>query len=281
MEELVAVALYYTDVEGGTADGDACLLVAGFAASVDGNEEVVATAAHLQGDFPIVSYHNGAHVQAVWCYGSDGKYARAGYHDGTSYAQRVGRRAGGSGYDQSVGLIGRQIVAVHTGVDGYHGRGVALQYGYLVQGKGVLLQPSALGGYMQGGTLLHLVVVVDDVAYGIVNLFGPYVGEEAQSSGVHSQDGDAPVSDAAGRTQESAVASHADGHVGIELIAFGYQAVGFQVHSQFLCQKAVKSLVHIHFALVGLQQVDDMFGMSRLFGLESISEEGKFHVYSC
>ena len=25
----------------------------------------------------------------------------------------------------------------------------------------------------------------------------------------------------------------------------------------------------------------DMFGMSRLFGLESISEEGKFHVYSC
>ena len=65
VEEVVSGALYNADVEGGTADGKAGVFVASLASSVDGDEEVVATAAHFEGDFPIVAHDNGAHVEAI------------------------------------------------------------------------------------------------------------------------------------------------------------------------------------------------------------------------
>ena len=47
-------------------------LFAGFAPTVDGDEEVVATAFHIKRDFPVVADDNGTYIQAVRGNGGDG-----------------------------------------------------------------------------------------------------------------------------------------------------------------------------------------------------------------
>ena len=69
---MMPVSFDYTDVEGGTADGDAGLFGTSLASSVDGNEEVVAAATDFECHFPIIPYDDGTDIETVRCNRSDG-----------------------------------------------------------------------------------------------------------------------------------------------------------------------------------------------------------------
>ena len=97
-----------------------CAFAARFATSVYGNQEIMASAFYVQGDFPVVTYHDGSYVQTMWSHRCNGDGLAVGHDDGASHAQRVGGGSGGGGYDESVGLVGGEGGAVDGGVDAYH-----------------------------------------------------------------------------------------------------------------------------------------------------------------
>ena len=72
------------------ANGQLSRLLARFAAAVDGNEEVMAAAFHVQCDFPIVSDNDRTDVEAMRSYRSDGNSVGMRDDDRASYTQRVG-----------------------------------------------------------------------------------------------------------------------------------------------------------------------------------------------
>lgn len=67
----------------GFADSEPASFTASFATSVDGNQEIVAAALYIQCDFPVVVDDNGAYIQAMRCYRSDGDGV-AVWHDDRS-----------------------------------------------------------------------------------------------------------------------------------------------------------------------------------------------------
>lgn len=67
------------------ANGQLSRLLARFAAAVDGNEEVMAAAFHVQCDFPIVSDNDRTDVEAMRSYGSNNDGVGMGHHDRTAY----------------------------------------------------------------------------------------------------------------------------------------------------------------------------------------------------
>ena len=60
------------------------------AASVNGNEEVMASAFNAKRDFRIVAEDNWAHVEAVWSYGGERYGVTLRHDDRSAYAERVG-----------------------------------------------------------------------------------------------------------------------------------------------------------------------------------------------
>ena len=115
-------------------------LLARFAASVDGNQKIVAAAFHIECNLPIVADDDGADVKAVRGNRRNGDCLAVRNDKRAAYAKRIGRRAGRGGNYQSVGLIGGKRCAVDGGMDGNHGGAVPLQYRYLVERIGRLHQ---------------------------------------------------------------------------------------------------------------------------------------------
>ena len=114
-------------------------LFVAMAASVNGNEEVMASAFNAKRDFRIVAEDNRAHVEAVWCYGGE-RYGIALRHDDRSaYAERVGCGACRRANDEPVGLIGGEVLTVDAGVDAYHRRYVVFENCSLVECERVVL----------------------------------------------------------------------------------------------------------------------------------------------
>ena len=72
VEKDMAVSFYYIYFIVGFADSEPASFTASFATSVDGNQEIVAAALYIQCDFPVVVDDNGAYIQAMRCYRSDG-----------------------------------------------------------------------------------------------------------------------------------------------------------------------------------------------------------------
>ena len=81
-------------------------------AAVDGHEEMVATALHIEFDDRRVGQHDGTHIQRVRGNGRHREHLRAWNDDRTSIGEGIGRRTRRTGNDQTVGLIGVQILAV-------------------------------------------------------------------------------------------------------------------------------------------------------------------------
>ena len=86
VEEHVARSFNNLDTIIGLADGEACSFAASLASPVDGNEEVMATAFHVEGDFPVIVDDDGAHVEAVWRYRCDGNRVAMRDNDWTTDA---------------------------------------------------------------------------------------------------------------------------------------------------------------------------------------------------
>ena len=85
IEENVIETLHHFDTVVCPADGQLGCLFTCFAAAVDGNEEVMAAAFHVQRDFPVVTDNDRTDVEAVWSYRGDGDRIGMRYNDRTAY----------------------------------------------------------------------------------------------------------------------------------------------------------------------------------------------------
>ena len=94
------VSFYYIYFIVGFADSEPASFTASFATSVDGNQEIVAAALYIQCDFPVVVDDNGAYIQAMRCYRSDGDGVAVWHDDRSPDAQRIGCRTGRSPPDK-------------------------------------------------------------------------------------------------------------------------------------------------------------------------------------
>ena len=217
VEEAVVDSFHYLDGVRGLGDGQAGGLPARLAASVDGHQEVVAPAFHVEGYLTVVADDDGADVEAVGCHGGEGDGPAVRCDDGASHAERVGRRAGGGGHDESVGLIGGQGHAVDGGPDGDHGGTVPLQYGDFIQCVWLVRQARLVTFQLQYATFLNAVAAFVQLVEGVLHFFGRDVCQESQAACIDAQDGDAFTAYAAGCFQEGAVAAQADDHIGLEM----------------------------------------------------------------
>ena len=137
------------------------------------------------------------------------RHWQAGGHDGASGAERVGRRAGRGGYDDTVAVIGSDHLPVDPGFDDDHPGAVALD-GELVEcqiGIGLLgeyaldvEQRAGFGLYFSFGDLLE---EEPDVAVWSA-------GEESEVPGVDPHDGDRGTVESVYAFEQGSVAAVAD-----------------------------------------------------------------------
>ena len=84
-KENMIKAFYYFDTVICPADSELGGFFARFTSAVNGNEEVMAAAFHVQCDFPIVSDNDRTDVEAMRSYGSNNNGVGMGHHDRTAY----------------------------------------------------------------------------------------------------------------------------------------------------------------------------------------------------
>ena len=85
VKENMIKAFYYFDTVICPADSELGGFFARFTSAVNGNEEVMAAAFHVQCDFPIVSDNDRTDVEAMRSYGSNNDSVGMGHHDRTAY----------------------------------------------------------------------------------------------------------------------------------------------------------------------------------------------------
>lgn len=100
----------------------------------------MASALHTEGDFAVVAQYHRSHVEAVGSHRSETDGVTLRHDDGAAHTQRVSRAARRRADDESVCLIGGQVLVVDVRVDGNHRRDVMLQDGNLVQCVRIVLQ---------------------------------------------------------------------------------------------------------------------------------------------
>ena len=271
VEEDVVVALYDLYGVGRLGDGEAGVLAARGTAPVDGYEEVVAAALYVERYLPVVTNHDGAHIEAVRSHGCKGDGAAVGHHDGASHAEGVGGGACRGGHDKAVGLVGGERGAVDGRVYGYHGGTVVLQHGYLVEGIGSVLQLRVVALQMQQAALLHLVVSAIYLVEGALYLVGRDVGQEPQSAGIDAQYGYVLAPHAAGGAEKGAVAPEADYHIGREVIAVEQLDIG-QGEAEVGRKEAVKLPADAEACAATCQHIEECLGVRGFLGLVGISE---------
>lgn len=81
VKENMIKAFYYFDTVICPADSELGGFFARFTSAVNGNEEVMAAAFHVQCDFPIVSDNDRTDVEAMRSYGSNNDGVGMGHHD--------------------------------------------------------------------------------------------------------------------------------------------------------------------------------------------------------
>ena len=119
-EIFAACALHDVHIVRSFADGEHFVFGTRGRLTVDGDEEVVASAAHGERDGGIVGNDNRADVEAVGCHRCEAQRAGLEHDDGASVGQRIGSRARRSAHYQAVSLIGDQIFTVDACLDGNH-----------------------------------------------------------------------------------------------------------------------------------------------------------------
>lgn len=99
-EVAAAVALHNINGIGGLADGKARALEQLLRAAVDGYEEVVRPALHLERYLAVVVDDDGADIEAVGRHGGKAEDVGIGHDDGAAVGETVGGRTGGCRDDE-------------------------------------------------------------------------------------------------------------------------------------------------------------------------------------
>ena len=193
-------------------------------------------------------------------------------HHGTAHAECVCRASGGSIYDESVGLVGREILAVNVNADAYHTAAIVLEHSHFVQGKGIALHLSFGAFHLQHPGFLCAQQSCLKVCECLLDVAQREVRQEAQPPGIDAEDGNLLCSDSHGSGKESAVAAHADREVRFEVIA-GDEFVFGDADVHLLLEINVERLVdEWNNAKVG-QRVEECLHCFALLGLVRVPKD--------
>ena len=116
-------------------------------------------------------------------------------------------------------------------------------YGYLVQGIGVTAYFRLLWTNLDKIALLDAVSAVVQVVYGLLYLVARNGGEEAQTSGIYTQNGVCFISHSCGSAKQCAIATVAYYNIGCEIIVADDFVVYIYV-GIVLFQKSMESMVY-------------------------------------
>ena len=127
---------------------------------------------------------------------------------------------------------------------------VALQHGNVVQRTRTGLQRLVVGLHLNHGVRFQFVVTCVKRVDSSLNGCRIHVGQKTQTAHVDAHDGYAFAADEMGRAQKSAVATHRDDEVCIEVAAVEHLHA---FHSQLLSadKKVVEIALHEHFGALG------------------------------
>ena len=103
-------------------------------------------------------------------------------------------------------------------MDAYHGRTVAFQYGYFIEGVRIFHQFFIIALQLQYAAFLYFIVVVVDFVNRFFHFFGRYVGQKAEASRIDAQNRNVFLAYTAGGFQKRAVTADADNHIGAEIV---------------------------------------------------------------
>ena len=180
----------------------------------------------------------------------------SGLDDGTSNAHGIARAARGGVDNQSVGLIGGQVFAIHVHANADHRRDVALEHGHLIQRKGISLGLSVVVSQLEHTAVFYLIVPGIDLLDGRRELRRRNVGEETQTASVDSDDGNLLGTYAAGSLQKRAVAAHGDGDVGFETVVVQHLRSCRNGYLQVVGQIVVECFLDEQLGLALLEQAE-------------------------
>ena len=262
----------------GLADGELDARGEDLGAAVERDQVEAVAALDAETDDARVGDDERADVQRVRGDGAEDEVAARGGDDGPVDAEGIGRRTGGGGDDEAVGLVGRQVVVAHEGVDGDHRRAVALEDGDLVEGVIVAPEGALVGVEAEERPFLYLIIVLEDLVERVLDLIPPHIRQEAQAAGVDAEDRDATLVDAGGGAKESAVAAEAEGEGKVELVAGEESADGgADVHRR--AQVIVEGLVDEDLGLEARQLVEQAADDALAPRLMLTAKNAYFHAF--
>ena len=159
IEITVARTLHDLHVVGSTPHRESRTLLTLLGATIDGDKEVMRTALDSQRDLRGIRQYDRADIHRVWSNSRHGKHFRTRHNDRTAIRQGIGRRARGRRYDQTISLIGGEILAVDVGPDGDHRGRVTLQDGHIIKGTVIAVEGVTVCLYLDQRTVLYRKVV--------------------------------------------------------------------------------------------------------------------------
>ena len=196
------------------------------------------------------------------------------HDDGTAVGERVSRRSCWRRHNESVGLVGRQIVAVDAGTYRDHRCSISLQDGHIVEGTGIVVDGFAIGLHTYHSTALHRIVALQERIHRLLDIAGTDIGQESQSAHVHTEYRYLLLAHLTGCLQQCTVASHRDSEVGFELAARERLGIG-DVDKLRAGQEIIVLLLYQDARTTFLQAGEHLSHGCRFLVLVDIAEEGK------
>src|SRR5690606_19736163 len=99
-EKIIVIGSYHLNGERGTGDGNGCMFPTAEAVPVNGDQEAVAAAAHIQMYGLVGRQDKRTHGQTVRSYRRKADHIGAGSDYRTAYTQGIGCRTGRGGYNK-------------------------------------------------------------------------------------------------------------------------------------------------------------------------------------
>ena len=142
------------------------------------------------------------------------------------------------------------------------------------------LKVAPFGNHLNGGVLLNGVFSGNNRGKRSLNLSRQHISQKSQTTHVHAYNGYLLRADTHSRLEESAVATHRNDKVGIEVVAVEHVDTS-QVEHVLGREKVVKLTVEHHTLTARLQERQHTQERSRLARLERIAENGECQRLVC
>ena len=252
----MSVTFYYLGGKGSFAQGNGIARRELYRTAIAAEHELAGATRYLKRDGYVVIYYQRPHGEAVRCYGNKYPIGSLRHEYRTAGTEGVGGRACGGGYEQTVGLIGVEIVAIDNGADGDHRRAILLENGYFVECIGPQCVDT-IGLDLQQCALLDLIIARENIVQGIAHFVSREVGQETKVTGVDAKDGHTLIAHLCSCVKESTVATYAQCHVGLECITYDGKHGG-KVERVVRFEQAQELIFDAHLAMKRSERVEKL-----------------------